>query len=127
MRILLSSIEPKVVPEVFWMEEIRQYKEKGDLPDDPAEAAKIQRRRKREQRNYKESPVGPNGSLDRSQVGKSKGSRKRESAETIEGVWEGGDGRSASEAGKVVSGVAGEAGGVSPKESSAKNSARNSA
>nr|GMD14362.1 uncharacterized protein LOC109162254 [Ipomoea batatas] len=54
-RILLPSIEPKIIPEdvcvaeeldpeehpeVFWMEEIRKYKEKGDLPDNPAEAAK---------------------------------------------------------------------------------------
>nr|GMC46634.1 uncharacterized protein LOC109164437 [Ipomoea batatas] len=58
-RVLLPSIEPKTIPEdvcvtkeldpeehpeVFWMEEIRKYKEKGDLPDNPAEAAKIQRR-----------------------------------------------------------------------------------
>nr|GMD14724.1 uncharacterized protein LOC109150821 [Ipomoea batatas] len=55
-RILLPSIEPKIIPEdvcvaeeldpeehpeVFWMEEIRKYKEKGDLPDNPTEAAKL--------------------------------------------------------------------------------------
>lgn len=54
-RVLLPSVEPKPVqeiicvteeispeehPEIFWMEEIRRYKKKGD----PVEAAKIQRR-----------------------------------------------------------------------------------
>ncbi|XP_031111906.1 uncharacterized protein LOC116015878 [Ipomoea triloba] len=38
-RILLPSIEPKVVPK----DEIHRYKENGDLPDDPVEAAKILR------------------------------------------------------------------------------------
>nr|GLL25528.1 uncharacterized protein LOC109155798 [Ipomoea trifida] len=39
-----EELDPDEHPEVFWMEEIRKYKEKGDLPDNPAEAAKIQRR-----------------------------------------------------------------------------------
>lgn len=39
-----NTLNPEEHPEVFWMEEIRRYNEKGDLPNDPAEAAKIQRR-----------------------------------------------------------------------------------
>nr|GMC94034.1 hypothetical protein Iba_chr05bCG8060 [Ipomoea batatas] len=86
-RILLPSIEPKIIPEdVCVAEEL-----------DPEEHPEERRLRLR---LHNESQTEATG----------------ESVETIEGVWEGGDGRSASKAtkgtkGKAVSGVAGEAGG----------------
>nr|GLL35544.1 uncharacterized protein LOC109162254 [Ipomoea trifida] len=86
-RILLPSIEPKIIPEdvcvakelnpdehpeVFWMEEIRKYKEKGDLPDNPAEAAKEKPEEclpeSRQPETPLETPHSRNRSLDSGEI-----------------------------------------------------------
>nr|GMD95432.1 Retrovirus-related Pol polyprotein from transposon TNT 1-94 [Ipomoea batatas] len=131
-RILLPSIEPKIIPEdVCVMEELDPEEHPEYNDDENEESLQIEKNFLEERRD---AAYGRMAEYQQSEHqlrlrlhNKSQTEAAGESVETIEGVWEGGDGRSASKAtegtkGKGVSGVAGEAGGVSPKESSARNS-----